>query len=76
MGYVTSLSIHLEKRNELKKVLDKRTRIRYNEFIKNGIGTKSNLIRVEKKKEIGLKNLLTRGKELGIMSPSRARNGS
>ena len=43
----------------LENALDKRLRTRYNRFIKNGIGTKSNLIRVEKKKEIGLKKLLT-----------------
>ena len=40
------------------KFLDKRSGIRYNELIKNWIGTKSNLIRLEKKNKLNSKKVL------------------
>ena len=39
-----------------KKVLDKSVSMGYNESIKNGIGTKSNLIRVDRKKKMNSKS--------------------
>ena len=46
----TSCPTHLEKRNETQKVLDNRLRTRYDEFIKNEISTKSNLIHLDRKR--------------------------
>ena len=51
---------YLKIRFELKKVLDKILRTRYNECIKNGIDTKSNLIHLDRKKEMELKKVLDR----------------
>ena len=41
----------IEKEISSKKVLDKSVSMGYNESIKNGIGTKSNLIRFDRKKK-------------------------
>ena len=40
----------IEKEISLEKVLDKRLRTRYYEFINNGISTKSNLIHIDRKR--------------------------
>ena len=48
-----------EKRNGSQKVLDKRLKTRYNEFIKNGIGAKSNLIHIDRKRNGAQKKFLT-----------------